>query len=83
MPKTKISVTVDSDLVKQLDEIAVDRSRSEIVELALSRWLRDRKLEALSSAVEDYYRSMTSRERREDSQWAQMAADAIDEPWGE
>ena len=43
MPKTKIAVTVDSNLVDQLDEMVADRrfeNRSQAIETALSEKLR-------------------------------------------
>lgn len=81
MPKTKISVTVESTLVEQVDELDIDASRSEIVEMALEGWLRTRKLASLNRAVEEYYQALTTRDRKEDAEWASMAADATDETW--
>ena len=42
MPKTKISVTVDSELVEKVDQLDIDASRSEIVELAPNAELVER-----------------------------------------
>ena len=81
MPKTKISVTVDSTLVEKVDQLDIDASRSEIVEMALERWLRDKRLEALSSAIEKYYRGLTRREQKDDTEWAALSASAVDETW--
>ena len=81
MPKTKISVTVESTLVEQVDRLEIEASRSEIVEMALEGWLRSRKLASLNRAVEEYYRGLTSRDREEDAEWTSIAADAIDETW--
>lgn len=81
MTKTKISVTVDSKLVKRIDQLDIDASRSEIVEMALDRWLRSRQLESLNRAVEEYYRELTTPEREEDAEWAALSADAVDETW--
>lgn len=81
MPKTKISVTVESRLVEQVDQLDIEASRSEIVEMAIEGWLRSRRGESLNLAVEDYYRGLTTRDRDEDAEWASIAADAIDETW--
>jgi metal-responsive CopG/Arc/MetJ family transcriptional regulator len=81
MPKTKISVTVESTLVEQVDQLDIEASRSEIVEMALEGWLRSRKRASLNRAVEEYYRELTTRDREEDAEWASIAADAIDETW--
>ena len=42
MPKTKISVTVESSLVRECDRRSRGGSRSEVVENALAAWLRER-----------------------------------------
>ncbi len=81
MAKTKISVTVDSGLVRRIDELAVDASRSEIVEIALARWLRDRKAESLEHATEAYYRELTNEDEKEDAEWAAHSAGAVHETW--
>lgn len=81
MAKTKISVTVDSRLVEQVDALDIDASRSEVVEMALEHWLRSRRLEALDRGVEEYYRNLTPREQEEDAEWAALAADAVDDAW--
>ena len=81
MPKTKISVTVESTLVEKVDQLDIDASRSKIVEMALERWLRDRRLESLSSAVEEYYRELTKDEKKETAEWAALSANAVSETW--
>ncbi len=81
MPKTKISVTVDSVLVERVDELAIGASRSEIVETALECWLRDRRVESLERAIETYYRDRTADEQKEDAEWAALSANAFDETW--
>lgn len=59
----------------------VDASRSEIVELALEQWLRDRRAQSLARAVEKYYRELTNVEKQEDAEWAALSSSAIDETW--
>ncbi len=81
MPKTKISVTVDSRLIEKVDQLDIDASRSEIVEMALQRWLRDQRLESLDRAIEEYYRELTQGEQKEDAEWAALSASAVDESW--
>ena len=81
MPKTKISVTVDSTLVEKVDQLDIDASRSEIVEMALERWLRNQSMESLERAIEEYYREVTKDEHKEDAEWAALSASAIDETW--
>ena len=81
MSKAKLSVTVDSRLVEQLDELAQDSSRSRIVEQALTSWLRDSRRRRLESAIERYYADMPPAERAEDAEWAGLAAETIDRSW--
>jgi hypothetical protein len=72
---------VDSTLVEKVDQLDVDASRSEIVEMALERWLRDRRLESLSNAIEAYYRARTKSEQKDDAEWAAISASAVNETW--
>ncbi len=81
MPKTKISVTVDSKLVDKVDQLDIDASRSEIVEMALGHWLRNQRAESLNRAIEEYYRELTKDEQKEDAEWAALSASAVDEAW--
>ncbi len=81
MPKAKLSVTVDAELLKKVDRVAGGSSRSEIVEKALSRWLRSRKRQELDSEIERYYAGMSAREREEDSVWAELGRTALSDTW--
>ena len=81
MPKTKISVTVDSTLVEEVDQLDINASRSEIVEMALERWLRNQRVESLGRAIEEYYRELTKDEQKDDAEWAALSASAVDETW--
>lgn len=81
MPKTKISVTVDSSLVKRVDRLAAGASRSEIVERALERWLRGARRQALEDEIERYYAGLSSVDQAEDEEWAELSSDAMNESW--
>lgn len=74
-------VTVDSALVEKVDQLNIDASRSEIVELALKRWLRERRLEALSCAIEEYYRELPKGERKESVELSALSAGADIQTW--
>lgn len=80
--KAKISVTVRSDLLSEVDRAAGPRGRSAIVEDALSWWLRRRKQAELDRAIELYYKSLKASERREDDAWARLGDDAARGLWG-
>jgi metal-responsive CopG/Arc/MetJ family transcriptional regulator len=81
MPKTKISVTVEASLIRECDRQARGASRSEVVERALSGWLRDRRRRTLEEETEKYYRTLSDEERREDAGWAGLAGRSLGEAW--
>ena len=58
--KAKITVTLSPDVVRQLDalrETLSARSRSQLVEEVLRRWLEERVRSDLEAQTEAYYRS--------------------------
>jgi metal-responsive CopG/Arc/MetJ family transcriptional regulator len=79
--KAKISVTVDQALIDACDKVSPRTSRSEIVQAALGRWLRDRRRLALEDEIERYYGSLDDGERAEDARWAEAGAQALGETW--
>jgi len=81
MPKTKISVTVESSLVRECDRQSAGGSRSEVVESALVAWLRERRRQSLEDEIERYYASLPVRERKEDSRWADLAGRSLGDVW--
>jgi metal-responsive CopG/Arc/MetJ family transcriptional regulator len=74
MPKTKISVTVEGSMLRQVDRMARGASRSEIVENALASWLRSRRREKLEEEIELYYLSLGAADRVEDAEWSELSA---------
>ena len=81
MGKAKISVTVDASLVERLDHLDIDASRSEIVELALTRWLHDARRQALEDEIEEYYADFTRKDQKDDAEWARLASSSLFETW--
>ncbi len=83
--KAKITVTLSRDLVRQLDRLpnTAARSRSQVVEEALRRWLEEYKQKELECQVEEYYRSLSEAERQEDKEWARIAAKSAKRLWDE
>ena len=85
-PKTKITVTLSPDLVRQLDAL-VDSpeagSRSRLVEDAVRRWLRERTEKELERQTEEYYRSLSRAERKEDKEWSKITARSAKDLWDE
>jgi metal-responsive CopG/Arc/MetJ family transcriptional regulator len=81
MPKTKVSVTVEGSLLRQVDRMARGANRSEVFEEALTRWLRNRRRERLEEELELYYLSLDAAEREEDSAWAELSGRWLGESW--
>jgi metal-responsive CopG/Arc/MetJ family transcriptional regulator len=75
--KAKITVTLSSDLVRQIDQLLDSpeaSSRSQLIEEAVRRWLRDQAQKELERQTEEYYLSLSKAERNEDKQWSKIAA---------
>ena len=81
MPKTKISVTIESALVQECDRRSGKGNRSEAVEKALAAWLRERRRGSLEEETERYYASLPDRDRKEDSRWVNLAGRSLGETW--
>lgn len=82
--KAKITITLSPDLVRQLDALLSPpeaRSRSQVVEEALRRWLQEYTEKKLERQVEQYYRSLSKAERQEDKQWTKIAAKSAKRLW--
>jgi len=83
-PKSKITVTLSRDLVRRLDVLLRSPeagSRSRLVEEALRRWLHDRAQQELERQTEEYYRSLSKGERKEDQQWSKIASRSARRLW--
>jgi len=81
--KAKVSVTVDRTLLREVDRLAGEMTRSEVFEHALTAWVRRRGQAELDRAIERYYRSLTAAERREHDEWASLGDEAVRRGWGE
>ena len=83
--KSKITIKLSNDIVRQIDKMvdsAEASSRSQLVEEAVRRWLRDQSQEELECQTEEYYLSLSERERNEDRQWSKIAARSAKRLWG-
>jgi len=81
--KTKVSVTVDRTLLREVDRLAGSMTRSQAFERALAAWVRRRGQAELDRAIEDYYRSLGAAEHREDEDWASLGDEAVRRGWDE
>ncbi|MBN4054810.1 ribbon-helix-helix protein, CopG family [Nitrospira defluvii] len=83
-PKSKITITLSPDLVRQLDTLlrtSGTGSRSQLVEEALRQWLRNQAQYELERQTEEYYRSLSKTEQKEDRNWTQIAAHSAERFW--
>ena len=83
-PKSKVTLTLSPDLLRQLDALLDSTeagSRSRLVEEALRHWLRTQAQNELERQTEEYYGSLTRAERKEDQQWARIAARSAKRLW--
>jgi len=81
--KTKVSVTVQTDLLREVQRVAGDLSRSTVFEQALATWLRRHRQAQLDRAIQDYYVSLSAAERGEDAEWAGVGDEAVRWSWDE
>jgi len=82
--KAKITVTLSSDLVRQIDQLLDSpeaSSRSQLIEEAVRRWLRDQAQKELERQTEEYYLSLSKAERNEDKDWSKIAARSAKHLW--
>lgn len=83
-PKAKITVTLSPDVVRQLDtllDLSGNPSRSLLVEEALRRWLQEHAQKQIERQVEEYYRSLSKAERKEDEAWSKTSARSAKHIW--
>lgn len=84
--KSKVTVTLSPELVSELDALLRSSeagSRSQLIEEALRQWLRDHAQQELERQTEEYYRSLSNAERKEDQRWAKLAARSAKLLWDE
>jgi len=79
--KTKVSVTVDGELLREAARLAGGLTRSQLFEDALAAWVRRRGRAELDRAIARYYSSLTAAERREDDAWAALGDDTVSRSW--
>jgi metal-responsive CopG/Arc/MetJ family transcriptional regulator len=82
--KVKVTASLDADLVKAIDgylKVSEARSRSQLIEDVIRSWLTEQKKIKLESEIEQYYRSLSEKERKEDQEWTDIAAQSVDKIW--
>jgi len=82
--KSKITVTLSPDLVRQLDALLdsnENRFRSQLVEEAIRKWLSEQTAKELDRQTEEYYRSQSEASRKEDKKWSKISACSAKHLW--
>lgn len=79
--KVKVSVTIDQRLLREVERLAGDASRSEVFERALTAWVRGQARAALDRAIETYYLGRSADERREDEDWGAVGDESVRKQW--
>lgn len=82
--KAKVTVTLSTDLVHQIDKLLDSPeagSRSQLVEEAVRQWLRNQAQKDLERQTEEYYLSLSKSERNEDQEWSKVAARSAKRLW--
>jgi metal-responsive CopG/Arc/MetJ family transcriptional regulator len=61
--------------------VSEGKSRSEIVERALKRWLNERRRLELEEQIAAYYLDRRNDELTEDREWSELSAKQIGKTW--
>ena len=84
--KIKVTTSIDGELIRGIDEFlkkSKTRSRSKLIEDVLWNWHKEQKRQELESQIEEYYLSLSDKEREEDRQWSEIAAQSAPHLWKE
>ncbi len=83
--KTKITVTISSDVASEIDKIARQKKspRSQVMEEMLRDGLLKSKKRAIEKDIETYYMSLTEKEKKEDREWAKVAEESAKRTWND
>ena len=82
--KEKVTVSIDPQLVAEVDrEVQAHHagSRSAIVEEALRLWRIEQMRREIERGVEEYYRSRSRKEEREDRAWSRHSSRQAKHLW--
>ena len=81
--KTKMTITISGDVASEIDKIARKKKspRSQVMEEMLRDGLLKSKKRAIEKDIEAYYLSLTEKEKKEDKDWAKIAAESAKRAW--
>ena len=84
LSKVKVTASLDAELVKAIDESLKNikvRSRSQLIEDVLLSWHKEQKMRELERQVEEYYLSLSNKDREEERKWDEIAAQSAHHLW--
>lgn len=83
--KVRITANLNSELVKSIDRFlkVKNQSRSQFIEDVLRKWYNEQKKRELESQIEEYYLSLSHKEREEDHQWSKITVQNARKLWEE
>jgi len=82
--KVKVTATVDPDIIDAIDSYlkkTKNRSRSKFIEGILRSWYMEQKRAEIEKKMEKYYLSLSEDEKKEDKEWARIAAESFKNLW--
>lgn len=82
--KTRVTLSLNSRLISAVDIMVKESdfsSRSAIIEQALQKWYNALCWTELNRQTEEYYGLLSSEEKEEDTQWAQMSSEQSKYLW--
>jgi len=77
MAKTKISISVDAQVLARAKKLTPDLSRSELFEVALRSWVRAQRRKQVEDEVARYYGSLSNEDHEQDAAWARLGDEAL------
>lgn len=75
--KAKVTLTINSTLLKNLDKMIrrfETRSRSELMENILRQWLKFQARKKLEEDTAAYYQGLSPQETKENKSWAKLSS---------
>ena len=82
--KTRVTLSLNSMLISAVDSLVKKSalsSRSAIIEQALQKWYNDLCRTELNRQTEEYYCSLSHKEKEENEQWSQMSSEQAKHLW--
>jgi metal-responsive CopG/Arc/MetJ family transcriptional regulator len=77
MAKTKISISVDQQVLDRARKLTPGVSRSELFEVALRGWARARRRSQVEDEVARYYGSLSKEDQEQDAAWARLGDETL------